>query len=260
MTKFIPSRLKIDRAKKHISDLKIVLREFGNADPYRLVSEIKPCAIESDYVEVCSDPIMMHHYRIHSSHPLPDEITLLIGDAVHNLRAALDLLVHPLIIQHGGNKQFTGFPFEEEPGNYEAALTKGKVAVLPQNLKKVLRSIEAYKGGRGEDLWHMNRLDIIDKHRLLLSVAEITGFQGGLTTTGLQFTGALSNEEPAGYLLVTKDPIIPDKEASLTFEVLLNEAKHFPRREVTTLLDDLTGQTLGVVEEFESAVFRGESG
>lgn len=248
MTKLLPSRLKIDRAKKHITDLEVILRQHTQTNPYRLVCEVKPASFASNRI--------MHHYRINTITPLPDDIPLLIGDAIHNLRVALDLFAYDIITTNGGSKQFTGFPFEEEPGNYDAALTKGKVAMVPDKIKKVFRAVEAYKGGRGSDLWHMNKLDIIDKHRLLLATSDITGLAGDFSVGGgTSINSYISNQHPEGYLVISDRPLVPHDNMALAFKVVLAERDHLSGQEVVHLLRDLADQTLGVIEKFEAAIF-----
>lgn len=253
----IPPRLKIDRAKKHLSDLESVLRDHIRSDPYRLVCEYKRAPeIKSDYVDLPPPP-MAYHYRIETLSPLPDEVSLVFGDVVHNLRVALDLMAYDLIVQNGGSEKFTGFPFHEEAWNLKDALEKGPISVVPKEIKDLLWSdIQPYRSGKGDSLWHMNRLDIIDKHRLLLATEHITGLANAEFVGGMNFIGGeLRNRNPDGYLAISITPLVSKNEAALTFEVVIAERKHFPDRNLVETLRQLTTDTLRVVERLEEALF-----
>ena len=76
--------LKIERAKKHISDLSSLIDSFNSRDPYRLVSDRASTSAD--------DCGMIFNVR----EELPEEVPLFIGDAIHNLRASLDIAVRNL--------------------------------------------------------------------------------------------------------------------------------------------------------------------
>ena len=72
---FSASRLKIERARKHISELQSLVDDFLKA---------------AVCIEDSGDP---NQVAISYFQTLPDDTPLLIGDAIHNARAALDILV-----------------------------------------------------------------------------------------------------------------------------------------------------------------------
>jgi hypothetical protein len=63
------------------------------------------------------------------------------------------------------------FIIRDSTSTFEAAL-KGVIKDLRPDAVDVLRSIEPYQGGKGHELWVLNRLDIIDKHRLLVTIGS----------------------------------------------------------------------------------------
>jgi len=151
-------RLKIERAKKHIRDLDSGIRMFCDSEPYTLGIEPKT---------------QIQHVALYVSsvEPIPDEIHLMIGDAVHNLRSSLDHLVWQLVEAGGGtpNKD-TYFPICKSPQQYASAIGKGEINKMPMGAEKVLRSVQPYITG-DDTLWHVHELDRIDKHRLVLTTA-----------------------------------------------------------------------------------------
>src|ERR1041385_2774369 len=76
---------KLERAKQHIIDFERAQQIFLDQNPYVAVhySEVNP----RDYVI---------EFRLYES--CPDHLLTIVGDAIHNLRSALDHLAHQLEI------------------------------------------------------------------------------------------------------------------------------------------------------------------
>src|SRR6202030_4034556 len=91
--------LKVERAKKHISELDASLASFKSSKPYKIGSLYNP-----------QTPQLLHYY-LESLAAVPADISLICGDIIQNLRSALDHLVCQLIIP-GGNEPCidSGFP------------------------------------------------------------------------------------------------------------------------------------------------------
>src|SRR5271156_1341219 len=89
MDRLIGVRSKIERAKKHVTDLDIAIRSFCESQPYTIATKQKP---EIEHTTLCVENVQ----------PVPDSITLIVGDAVHNLRSSLDHLAWQLVDAAGG--------------------------------------------------------------------------------------------------------------------------------------------------------------
>src|SRR5580700_703672 len=111
---FKGSRLKVDWAKRHISELERTLQAFFDTKPYRFV------------VEIDSDP-QWYWLVMRGQQELPDSVSLLIGDAVHNLRVALDRLAVELVAMKAPNTSNVKFPFCTDEGGLEEAIKKRRV-------------------------------------------------------------------------------------------------------------------------------------
>lgn len=258
VNQLIPPRLKIDRAKKHLSELEAVIREHIRSNPYRLICDLKEApSIKSPHADFVIPAHLAYHYHIAKTAPLPDETRLIFGDVVHNLRAALDLLAYDLISANGGDKKRSFFPFHEEARNFENALSEGQISVVPKEIKDLLRTeIQPYRGGKGDAIWRMNKLDNIDKHRLLLATEDITGLEDAeFFGDSRLIMGRIENRYPGGYLAITTDPLVSKDETRLTVEVVIAEREYFPDANLTKTLGQLTADTLGVVEKFERTLF-----
>lgn len=112
-------------------------------------------------------------FYVDSIPDLPRDLPLLLGDAIHNLRGTLDYLAYALMIAAGGtpDKQ-TCFPIFDTGAAYQ----KGAAARVPGVSRQCMLQIDSmhpYKGGFGNWAWQLHRLDIVDKHRLLLAVVAV---------------------------------------------------------------------------------------
>lgn len=197
--RFGPSRQKIDRAEKHIDELKSIISRFRDLNPYRLVVEKKMSPPIDSYAGTFPGRLAFH-YKIIAVYQIPAEVSIVFGDAIHNLRAALDFIAFDVTPKNDGNRKFTGFPFHETAENFYRDINLGRLVDIPEHLKNVFRSVEAFRGGKGDALWQMNKLDIIDKHRMLIASEFITGleFPTPICLGSDLFTGRLSNRQPEG--------------------------------------------------------------
>jgi hypothetical protein len=160
---------KLERAKEHIVNLQETWRRFADGHGYP--------------VEADDDPKTGYRtYKIGAVAPIPENIPVILGDAVHNLRSSLDHLIYRLVsVYTNGLGPFTHlyFPIGADAVSFEDGLKRasecktkptGVVQRLGPAAIKAIRSIEPYPGGRGELLWQLHKLDILDKHCLLLTV------------------------------------------------------------------------------------------
>jgi hypothetical protein len=110
-------RLKIERGKKHIRDLDASIKAFDQNKPYRIGA--KPHRVPA-----------IHHTTLYVAEltPGPDEIVLIIGDAIHNLLSSLDYLMWQLVESGGGtpNKSIY-FPVCNTPQQYKSAIGNGEI-------------------------------------------------------------------------------------------------------------------------------------
>ena len=150
-------RLKVERAEMHFIELDAAIRTFMATKPYRVVRKVGP----------------QYPYEISRADPVPDSIGAIIGDAVQNLRSALDHLSRQLLfvaMQVETSDAETQFPIRNKASEYESLLGRiKKQGFLREDAFDALQGIKAYKGGKGNALWVLNRLNNIDKHRVILT-------------------------------------------------------------------------------------------
>jgi hypothetical protein len=145
-------RLKIERAKQHVCDLEESIRAFRAGDPYGLMAEHN--AKTGEII-----------YKVQIRRQIPDDMPLIIGDAVHNLRSALDYLACQLAEAAGGVIDKQAFPIFETAAEYKPKQSQIK-GIAPAAISRI-EAVQPYHSGY-EALWALQELDNRDKHRLLI--------------------------------------------------------------------------------------------
>lgn len=153
--------IKVDRADKHVSDLETEVRAFRDSSPYQAIGKEYRNPEAGQYgfewtVEVLRQP--------------PLYLGAIAGDAIHNLRSALDILWRQTWYPGGGGRSNSKiqFPIFETPEDFEARFRR---VVKPRERMAValLKQIEPYSGGK-TGIHELHRLDIADKHHVLLAI------------------------------------------------------------------------------------------
>lgn len=152
---FEGSRLKVERAKKHIADLDSEITSYLSRKPFalRLKEQAAQCA-----------------WIIETKIPIPLQFSLVLGDAIHNMRAALDLLIFEMIGDKAASAEAVFFPFCKDGKSYVSTVTGRQIQLAGKNVLAAINTLEPYQGG-DDLLYGIHQLDIADKHRLVLTVA-----------------------------------------------------------------------------------------
>ncbi len=153
---------KVERAKKHVRELEALVQGFFETNPYEIVVQDDPDTGD-------------RAFTVKILHQPPLEWSAVVGDAVHNLRAALDLLVCELVRGEGQPiKDNTSFPIFRSKDAFDNAFKSGvpgQIKGAPKDAIRLIRRLKPYKGGN-EPLFWLHRLDIADKHRVLITVGS----------------------------------------------------------------------------------------
>jgi hypothetical protein len=108
----------------------------------------------------------------------PEHLGAIIGDVVHNLRAALDLVACEMIRAVEGkdaNVDRVYFPFCQRVDDLEGMIRKRQFDRTGEQAVQALRGLKPYRGGNAA-LRAIHDLDIQDKHTsLILAKTGITG-------------------------------------------------------------------------------------
>jgi hypothetical protein len=120
-------------------------------------------------------------YRMTNVGEFSPYLSVVVGDVIHNLRSALDHLAWQLVILDGGQPtDDTQFPIYASETNAKG--NPRNVTIQPgindQHIIDALIEVQPFTEAKyGHDpatnaLWIVHRLNIIDKHRLLVTIAH----------------------------------------------------------------------------------------
>jgi hypothetical protein len=237
---FIAPKLKIKRAKQHITEFDDAINAFVKTDFYRL-------AIDKE-----TDG--SHILRFQMTAEVPCEIPLIIGDAVHNLHSALDLAACEMVTMTGkrpSNQLY--FPFGETRRDLETTLNKEIKAAGTDIVNLILDVIKPYKGGN-DPLYALHRLDIDDKHRILIPTISIASLVNVNVRAGpITMNDCTLSVGPGGILnlLQMPGPFEMQGSGKPIFSVLFDKGQIFEGQPIVPTLHQLSEIVSGVIEAIE---------
>lgn len=156
--------LKIERAKHHINDLNARIADFLVKKPFELVSRFDPKTAE-------------RIVRIKINETIPDEFSLIIGDATHNLRSALDIAIFEIVGGKTDRPDNVQFPFGKNAQSFKSIFCQRQINVAGENVQRTVCQLKPY--GDGNPLLDgLHRLDIHDKHKLIVPVGSAVKVRG----------------------------------------------------------------------------------
>ncbi len=158
-------QFKIERANEHIINLNIAIKDFFDSKPYQVSTK--------------RDANRRLIYYVSSVKPAPICLAIIAGDAIQNLRSALDHLAWQLFLvgpqRTTTNRQIqrqVSFPIGSDVLGFNSQLGRFR-SIFKQDAITTLNIIQPYKLGKGHKIWMLNELNNIDKHRFLVTVASI---------------------------------------------------------------------------------------
>ena len=184
----------------------------------------------------------------------------MLGDAVHNLRCALDYAwmetlkcSAPSAI--GGS---TKFPVRDTADELKAALQGAKIhALSPGLFDLVVLKIKPYKEGGNFAVWPVHRLNNTDKHKLLVPLIQYSG------VTGIDVEDETGNASPNGFTMGTTQAFpyyvnLPTgwrvkKEGKVSISIIFDSAKiggEFRTADCPRVFSRLILEIIEVLERF----------
>ena len=248
---FESARLKLERAQEHVRNLDVLFAAFMDARPHLPVIKDK----RNDR------GIWQMTLEISSRIPPPTEIGLVLGDAVHNFRCALDHMTWELIGSDGGTQdRYTAFPTGDTRINFESRV-KGMITPR-QDTKQFFVDLAVYPSGHGEILYGLHLLDNADKHCVITPTIEATVFDG-ITLIDMT-TGERLPADPIDVPADADDRIfhrIPDgfgidanNPIETTANIFFPEVDIFPFEPVTSTLAQIDMRVEHTIELAERLV------
>lgn len=163
------ARLKVDRANKHIRDFKEAVSQFLWFTPNLYGPQ--PKTRKNRNPKHLKDV-----FRLKVS--IPDEVYATAGDAIHNLRSALDHVAFSIARKAGVSDARSlrdiDFPIRRNLKAFDDSMRKAAVKSCGPKAVAFYRIFKPYNRGN-RTLWAINALDVIDKHRKFLALSPKVG-------------------------------------------------------------------------------------
>lgn len=246
----IGPRLKVERANRHIDEI------FSVTTP--LCKDWYTFRVEADVLPPNAKPSSFT-LRYRPTQPIPEKIGLIIGDAVHNLRSALDHLATG--IRTGMVWKSDGhFPMRKRredliaPSGDPIEDLAAIEAALPGSIHLLLDNIRP-KNGSNEALWSFHDLNNSDKHRLILptiTVAEATGLD--IPAFGLRNCGVGSDAAKPFDGITANTPFAIQNDFNLSVDVKFGKGTVFENKPVIPTLTQICGLVGYTIDEFERLI------
>lgn len=150
--------IKPNRAKAHIVELSNAIDAFMASKPYNVDFKENLQARERTYY-------------VNFVKQIPLDLSAILGDAIQNLRSALDHLAAHLVSigPPGPRTKRIYFPIFESVAEYEAG-KMGKIQGVGKVAMQAIDAVQPYKKGNGWALWDLHVMNNVDKHNLLIPV------------------------------------------------------------------------------------------
>jgi hypothetical protein len=217
---FRASFLKLERASRHVDEFKEVAAAYIASEP------ATPTLGKTQ-----DGRPTIEGWRLKG---VPDALSTIMGDIVHNLRASLDLMASELARRNHESDKDVYFPFAESEDQMGKMIIKRHFDRAGEAAVKLLKEIAPYKGGN-VDLRAIHDLDIHDKHRaLLIAPGVMPNFKISFGPDG---AGGLSTHVETASIVL----FMPNNSA-------------LSSREVIQTLEELVELTAAIVERFEALV------
>jgi hypothetical protein len=237
----VQPHLKIKRAEEHIAQIKAAINSLPNR--YTSIVE-KDLEARRQWIK----------YELPQATDFRDTLGLVIGDAVHNLRTALDYAwIQALTILKCQITNYSKFPVFETLEALKNALVGIKIDVASPIFNCLMSEIQPYR--TGDDLiYTLHELDIADKHRLLTPVVQVADASGIKTEdkNGIIFVDRTSpiRGTDSFYVEVPFDHQIKEN-GKPSVAVLFEKGSPSEDGEITSTLALLKESTVKAVEAIE---------
>ena len=149
---------KLNRAKEHINNLKVEFDAFLAKDPYKF-------SIKYDEHRTHGTIIV----RVRAEAPIL-RWSVFIGDAIHNLRSALDHLVCQLVLTGKSQIARQQFPIYRTAHAYNSSKRADVKGVCPR-AEQIIDRLKPHGEGI-KSYWRLSQVDNYDKHRLLIAAVD----------------------------------------------------------------------------------------
>lgn len=235
--------LKTERAEHHINQLEAIFAEVVRVSEDAMLRQTNKNPLEGTWG---LGGIFARH------------TPTVLGDAIHNLRAALDHAYCVLVKANGHTvKDRVNFPIH--PKGDRASL-KGSIdghiaaeAGPSEEIRDyVVDTLQPYKDGAGVKLISLHALDIADKHMVLLPVAHAAKVDTLVLSSGGSISGIsfISHGKPA--IAFPEGVTVNQKESKVSFDILFGKGQPFELQPILPILRDLHAHINEVLAQLQA--------
>jgi hypothetical protein len=164
---FLSARMKVERACKHILDVEEWFRAYRDLNRYkvRIDFDFETGESEGSGLSIGADP--------QGDGRTPNgNVFCIVGDAVHNLRSALDHVAAAIFRVHGEDPERASFPIDKDRKSLISQPRYREIEGLAPSIAPLIADYIC--SGNSADLFvGLNHLDRADKHRALITTVAM---------------------------------------------------------------------------------------
>lgn len=150
---FVGPKLKLIRARQHVKELAERIAVFASSQPFNM------------YINTFENRTPIFFFGMVG--PIPPDVSLAYGDAIHCLRASLDLLACDLVRANNECADKVYFPFARDKDGLEDQIKSKRFYRAGDAAVELLRRQEPHWEGNAA-LRALHELDVQDKHQMIL--------------------------------------------------------------------------------------------
>lgn len=147
--------IKIQRAKRHLAEMEREIATFIASEPIKFNASV---------VNIDGQSQISFTSELNG---VPEQISAIFGDIIHNLRTALDLMACEMVRAAGKSEKDVYFPFSESAEELDKMILKRKFNRAGNDAVDLLISLKPYRNGNLA-LRLIHDMDVQDKHRALI--------------------------------------------------------------------------------------------
>lgn len=170
--KYEASYLKLARAARHYAELEARVAQYIADEPLELVWS--RLTWTERFEGIHPPDAQLAGLVANVRNPIPPDLSPIIGDVVHNLRSALDIMMCEELGASASKTHTICFPMWRDLQGKPSAMAKSGVAAASNELQQLVEAWEPFSGSRS-GLFDLHELWNRDKHRAIIPI--MTGAQ-----------------------------------------------------------------------------------
>jgi len=183
----------MERASDHALALSAAVDDFFAKKPYELIHEFDPDPGKELWPPRYDGHSGLHLYRVDAM-PVPDQVSILAGDVLRDLRSALDYLAWQLALDHSDPPPHrTEFPIHIDEAAFQRE-RKRQIGGIDPALYPRFEAVQPFNavGNAAENpLWILHRLANEYKHRAPKLVSSLPMGVGVEEVDGVDFSAGM---------------------------------------------------------------------